>query len=230
MPRARQAVPAVRFACLALAGYTAWSYLSILWAQQQGDAWDGANRTALYAILFALFALWPIPGRAAAVLVGGFTLAIAVVGLVNLLGAAGAADPSGYFIDGRFASPAGYANADAALWSSAFWPCVVLGSRRQAAPLLRGVLIFSAVLLGARAVDGLGGRGDPDRGSPLRVGCRGRRGGRPEGQGLAGWRPPARGGAARGRRRPGGGGDRRLRRRPRQSVHGHRARLEPVQD
>ena len=154
MPRARQAVPAVRVACLALAGYAAWSYLSILWAQQQGDAWDGANRTALYAILFALFALWPIPGRAAAVLVGGFALAIAVVGLVNLLGAAGAADPSGYFIDGRFASPAGYANADAALWSSAFWPCVVLGSRRQAAPLLRGVLIFSAVLLGGLALMG----------------------------------------------------------------------------
>jgi O-antigen ligase/polysaccharide polymerase Wzy-like membrane protein len=154
MPRARQPVPAVRVACLALAGYAAWSYLSILWAQQQGDAWDGANRTALYAILFALFALWPVPGRAAALLIGGFALVIAVVGLVNLLGAAGAADPSGYFIDGRFASPAGYANADAALWSSAFWPCVVLGSRRQAVPLLRGVLIFSAVLLGGLALMG----------------------------------------------------------------------------
>ena len=83
---------------------------------------------------------------------------------------------------------------------------------------------------GTGAVDGLGGAGDPDRGSPLRAGCSGRRGGRPEGQGLPGWRPPARGGAARGRRRSGGGGDRRLRGRARQSVHGHRSRLEPVQD
>ena len=154
LPRARRADPAVRVACLAIAGYAAWSYLSILWAQQQGDAWDGANRTALYAIVFALCALWRVPGPVAALLVCGFALTIAAVGLVNLLGASGAADPSSYFIDGRFARPAGYANADAALWSAAFWPCVVFGSRRETGPLWRGVLVFSAVLLGGLALLG----------------------------------------------------------------------------
>jgi hypothetical protein len=147
-------VRAVRVASIALAGYAAWSYLSILWADQKGDAWDGANRTALYAVVFALFALWPLRGRTAVLLVGGFSLTVAAIGLVVLLGAAGVADPSNYFIDGRFATPAGYANADAALWSSAFWPCVVLASRREAAPALRGLLVGAAVLLGGLALMG----------------------------------------------------------------------------
>ena len=47
------------------AAYAAWSYLSIAWAEQKADAWDGANRTALYAVVFALFALWPLGRRGA---------------------------------------------------------------------------------------------------------------------------------------------------------------------
>jgi tetratricopeptide (TPR) repeat protein len=154
LPRGRQPPRAVRIASLALAAYAGWSYLSILWADQKGDAWDGANRTALYAVLFSLLALWPLKGRAAALIAGGFSLVVAAIGLVVLLGAAGAADPSDYFIDGRFAEPAGYANANAALWSTAFWPCVVLGSRREAAPALRGLLVGAAVLLGGLALMG----------------------------------------------------------------------------
>jgi tetratricopeptide (TPR) repeat protein len=154
LPRARAAARPVRIACAALAGYAAWSYLSIAWAHQKGDAWDGANRTALYAILFALCALWPLRARAAAALVGAFALVVAVIGLVQLLGAASAANPSSYFLDGRFASPVGYANANAALWSAAFWPCVVLGSRRATGPVLRGVLVAAAVLLGGLALMG----------------------------------------------------------------------------
>src|SRR3954447_7329670 len=52
------APPLVTTAAVALAAYAGWSYLSIAWATQKADAWDGANRTLLYAITFALFALW----------------------------------------------------------------------------------------------------------------------------------------------------------------------------
>jgi hypothetical protein len=140
-------------AATALAAYAAWSYLSISWADQRGDAWDGANRTALYAALFALFALWRIRARAAVGLVGAFSLAIAAIGLVELLSAAGG-DPGGHFIEGRLAEPVGYANANAALWSSAFFPCVVLASRRETGPLLRALFVGSAVLLGGLALMG----------------------------------------------------------------------------
>ncbi|HKP92043.1 MAG TPA: O-antigen ligase family protein, partial [Thermoleophilaceae bacterium] len=154
LPRARRAVPAVRIACAALAAYAAWSYLSIAWADQKGDAWDGANRTALYALIFALFALWPLRGRVAAVLVGAYALVVAFIGLVTLIGVMSVGDPSSYFIDGRFAEPIRYANADAALWSSAFFPCIVLGSRRHAAPALRALFVAAAVLLGGLALMG----------------------------------------------------------------------------
>ena len=154
VPRIRAPHRGVAVAAGLLAAYAAWSYLSITWAAQKGDAWDGANRTAFYAVVFALFALWPVRARVAAALVGAVVLAIAVIGLVELLRAAGTADPSNYFIDGRFARPLGYANANAALWSSAFWPCVVLGSRRETSAALRGLFVGAAVLLAGMALMG----------------------------------------------------------------------------
>jgi O-antigen ligase len=141
-------------ACGALAGYAAWSYLSVSWAAQKGDAWDGANRAALYALVFAAFALWPIRARAAAALVGVFALAIAALALVQLGKIAWASNPTGYFIDGRLATPISYPSGDAALWSTAFWPCVVFGSRRECAPELRGVFVGAAVVLGSMALLG----------------------------------------------------------------------------
>ena len=137
----------------ALVGYALWSYLTIAWADQRADAWDGANRTAMYAVLFAIFALWRIRARAAVWLVGAFAIGVAAIGLVELLSAA-SGDPTTHFIDGRLAEPVGYANANAALWSSAFWPCIVLGSRRETGPLLRALFVGAAVLLGGLALMG----------------------------------------------------------------------------
>jgi O-antigen ligase/polysaccharide polymerase Wzy-like membrane protein len=134
--------------------YAAWSYLSISWAGQKGDAWDGANRTVLYAIAFSLFALWPMRARAAAVVMGAFALAVAGIGLIELLRANGSAHPLGYFIDARFAQPAGYPNADVAMWFTWFFPSLTLASRREVPPPLRGVFMASASLLGGLALMG----------------------------------------------------------------------------
>ena len=90
-----------------LAAYAVWSYLSILWADQQGIALDGANRTAMYAIVFALFALWPVKGRVAALLLAAYALGIAGIGLVELLRASGSNDPIGFFYEGRLSEPTG---------------------------------------------------------------------------------------------------------------------------
>ena len=51
----RAAVVAV--ACLG--GFAAWSLLSIAWASDQGIAWDGANRTVLYFVVYTLFVALP---------------------------------------------------------------------------------------------------------------------------------------------------------------------------
>ena len=143
----------VLIAVLLLAAYAAWAYLSILWADEQGIAWDGANRTLLYAIVLALCALWPIRTGPATVLIGAWALLVAAVGLVELLRVDAAGDPSSFFRLGRLEEPTGYANANVALWFSAFWPCVVLGGRREVHPALRGLLLGSAgVLMGLTVI------------------------------------------------------------------------------
>ena len=148
-------VPRVVVAALVLlAGFTAWSYLSIAWAEQQGVAWDGANRTALYLLVFALFALWPLTARAGMLLLGALGLGIAGLGFVELLKANASSEPLLYFIGARFAEPAGYINANVALWTIGLWPCLYLASEREVNPVLRGLALGGAGLLGGLALMG----------------------------------------------------------------------------
>ena len=144
----------VKVAAIALLAYAAWNYLSIAWSTQKADAWDGANRTLLYALTFALFALWRPRGRTAVALLILYSVGVTTVGLVELLRAAAASDARGFFSEGRFASPAGYMNANVALWFSALWPCVVLAARRELHAALRGLLMGCGVLLCGLAVLG----------------------------------------------------------------------------
>ena len=142
----------LQLAIALIAGYAAWSYLSMLWAGQPDVAWEGANKTALYALVFALFALWPVRGSAAAFLAGAFALGVTAVGLVELLKIEDASRWTQYFHEGRLSEPSGYANANPAMWSMAFWPAVLLAARREVPPVLRGLLLGSAGILTALAI------------------------------------------------------------------------------
>jgi O-antigen ligase len=139
----------VRIALGCLAAYTALSFLSILWAGVPGDAWEGANRTLLYLLVFALFACWPQRGSSAALLLGGWTLAmIALAAFVSLhTNAATGASLQSKLPGGRLSYPSGYANANAAQWLMAFWPALLLARSRQVPWGVRGVLAGGAVLL-----------------------------------------------------------------------------------
>ena len=135
----------VAMALLAL--FTAWNFISIGWADDQGAAWDGANHCLTYLIVFALFALPPWKPRAAVLLLGMYTVAIAFVGLVVLLKAAGAEDPLRYFVADRFSEPTGYQNANAALFTLSMFPAIFLAARRELPWLVRGVMLGCAGLL-----------------------------------------------------------------------------------
>ena len=74
---------ALRVATIALGAFTAWSYASIAWAADPGAALDGANRTLLYLVVFALFALWPQRPPTAGLLLGAWTLALIVLAVVT---------------------------------------------------------------------------------------------------------------------------------------------------
>jgi hypothetical protein len=131
--------------------YVGWSYASIAWAQVPGDALDGANRTLVYWLVFALFSGLAL-GRLSSVLVLSWCGAITVAGVVGLSQAATATQPAGHFILGRLASPISYPDADAALFLSACLPSLVFGSRRSTHPALRAVFGAAAVVLADLAV------------------------------------------------------------------------------
>jgi hypothetical protein len=139
----------VKIALGCLAGYTALSYLSILWAAVPGDAWEGANRTLLYLLVFALFACWRQRGTTAALLLVLWTLAmIALAAFVALhVNAASSASLQRLLPFGRLIYPSGYANANAAQWLMAFWPALLLSRSARLPWILRGTLAGGAVLL-----------------------------------------------------------------------------------
>jgi tetratricopeptide (TPR) repeat protein len=148
--------PAVRVAAGCLAAYTALSFLSILWAGVPGDAWEGADRTLLYLLVFALFACLPQRGTAAALLVCAWTfalIALAIFALLHVDAAAGsAARLKALLPDGRLVYPAGYVNANAAQWLTAFWPALLLARERRLPWGVRGGLAAGAVVLAETAL------------------------------------------------------------------------------
>ncbi len=142
----------LRVALICLGLYTALSYLSILWADVPGDAWEGANRTLLYLLVFALFSLWPRRGMSALMLLGAWTLAMIALAVFVLLHLDAAAHPAQLFSEGRLKYPAGYENASAAMWAMVVWPALLLAATRRVPWALRGLLAGGAVLLAGLAL------------------------------------------------------------------------------
>jgi tetratricopeptide (TPR) repeat protein len=148
-------VPLASRAALALlAAYAVWTFLSIIWADQQAVAWEGANRTAIYVLIFALFTLWPVDERGGRLVIGLFALGVATVGLVELLRADAAAEPSAYFIDLRLAEPTGYINANVALWTLGLLACLFTAASRETILWLRPLFLAAAGLLAPLALLG----------------------------------------------------------------------------
>jgi hypothetical protein len=147
--RSAEIPAAVKLALGCLAAFTALSFLSILWAGAPAEAWEGANRTLLYLLVFALFALWPRRGASAALLLGLWTLAM--IGLAIYvalrLDFAGAKSFEALFSGERLAYPVGYPNATAAQWLMAFWPALLLARGASLPWALRGLLAGGAVVL-----------------------------------------------------------------------------------
>ncbi|HZB24235.1 MAG TPA: O-antigen ligase family protein [Gaiellaceae bacterium] len=135
-----------------LAAFAAWSFLSILWADDRGAAWQGANRVLFYAAVFALFAVWPWRRGTAAALLGGLAVGVAAVGVLAFVSVAQSDTPGEHFTGGIFVEPVGYHNATAALFLLPVWPALVLASRRELPVLARAVLWATAVLLAELSV------------------------------------------------------------------------------
>jgi hypothetical protein len=132
--------------------YVIWSYLSVVWAQVPGDALDGANRTLVYWLVFALFAGLGLSERVGAGLVLAWGVALAALGLIALAQAATAGTPAGHFVQGRLAAPLSYPDGNAALFLSACLPLLVLASAPRAHPAGRILACAAGVVLADLAV------------------------------------------------------------------------------
>jgi O-antigen ligase len=138
-------LPRLPLVAIALLGaFALWNFLSIVWADDQGAAWDGANRCLLYLTAFTIFALPPWRPRTAAALLGLYAVGIGVIGGTVLFKAADSANPAEYLIAGRFAEPTGYHNANAALFTGASFIAIFLASRRETPWPLRGLMLALA--------------------------------------------------------------------------------------
>ena len=136
----------VAFGCLA--AYAAWSFASIGWADVRADAWDGANRTALYVTVFGLFALLPWTIRGAWLVLGTYAFGAAGIAAWTLTRAATSAEPLTYFAGGtRFSSPTTYHNANCALFTFALIVLVHVASRRATPLVLRPLAAAGGVVL-----------------------------------------------------------------------------------
>ena len=141
----------VLLAALLLLAFTLWSFASISWADDQGEAWDGANRTLLYLLVFLLFALWQQVDRWATVIAGAWVLALTAVAAVVIYLVSFGGDPAALFSSDRLNEPAGYVNASCALFLMPLWVALVLASRFELRPLIRGLLAGAVVILASAA-------------------------------------------------------------------------------
>ncbi len=137
-----------RTAALALfALFTAWSFLSIIWAAVQGDAWDGANQTLFYLTVYALFSRWRANARITSLFISLYAIAVAAIGLVTIERALHGGQPASILFGWRLASPIDYPNGEAALFLIPLWPVLYLVSRKELPPLARGLLAAGGSLL-----------------------------------------------------------------------------------
>ena len=146
----RRALPAERWARILLAllgAATAWSFVSMLWGESDGRAWQSSDQLLLYLAMAWLIALVPWRPRSALALMGIWSVAVAVACAGELVSALAASDLDHYLLESRWQQPTGYANAAAAIAAMAACPALVIASRRGVAAAVQIPMVVVAVFL-----------------------------------------------------------------------------------
>jgi O-antigen ligase/polysaccharide polymerase Wzy-like membrane protein len=144
---------ATKLACFALAGYTAWSFLSMLWADDQGAAFLGSDRTLIYLVAFVTFAILPWSVWSARIVLIELIGGVGVLALITAVKVGALPDPSGLYLGARLVYPLGYYNAEPALFMAGALGAIALSARRSGPVLLRVTgLVLGAVCLQVAAL------------------------------------------------------------------------------
>ncbi|CAA9503094.1 MAG: hypothetical protein AVDCRST_MAG85-1890 [uncultured Solirubrobacteraceae bacterium] len=153
----RRLVPdgtAARVALALLAALVAWSYLSLVWADSAGDAFESSNQLLLVLATAWCMAIQPAGPRGLLALIALWSVGVAAICAVRLIQATGAAGLSGLLDPEtlRLNDPMAYPNATSALPAMAMLAAVLLASRRELPVLARALMLGAAVLLAEYAV------------------------------------------------------------------------------
>ena len=136
-----------RIALLLLVSGVALSFLSILWADSPGAAFDASVKLGVLLAVTWLVAITPWTPRSAATMLGAWAVGAAVIAAIALAAAAAGHGSIDIVRYGRFAEPIGYTNGVAALGVMAFLPALALAARSEVPVALQGLLLASACFL-----------------------------------------------------------------------------------
>ena len=131
-------------AVILLAAYTTWTFASLLWSPNRGDAWLGAGQTLLYLISFWIAVGLIALGASRRWALLASVLGPAIVALFTLLNLTSRADY--LFEDNRLFGTVQYYNGEAAFLLVPFWVGVYLAGSRQVNPALRAVVLAGVAL------------------------------------------------------------------------------------
>jgi len=136
-----------RFGSLAIglfALYASWTFASVLWSPNRGDAWLGAAQTLFYLLAFWAAVAFVSLGASRRWVLAASVLGPAAVAAVTLVSLVPQMDD--LFKDGRLVGTVGYYNGQAAFLLVPFWVAVHLASSRTVNPLLRAGVLAGAVV------------------------------------------------------------------------------------
>ena len=133
-----------------LTGYTAWTFASLLWSPDRGDAWFGATTTLFYLLAFWVALAFVTLGASRYWALAASSIGPALVAAFTL--PALAPNIKELFLDNRLVGSVGYYNGEAAFLLVPFWVSVYLAGSRRVNPLVRSVVLAGAVLSAEVAV------------------------------------------------------------------------------
>src|SRR5215217_1045432 len=139
--------PASRWATVALglfAAYTAWTFASLLWSPNRGEAWLGAGQTLLYLLAFWLTVSLISLGASRRWVLAASVIGPAIVAALTLLRLAPRFQD--LFGGNRLSGTVGYFNGEAAFLLIPLWVAVYLGGSRGVHPTLRALVLAGATL------------------------------------------------------------------------------------
>src|SRR5215217_3355479 len=125
--------------------YTAWTFASLLWSPNRGDAWAGAGQTLLYLLMFWLAVVLVSLGASRRWVLAASAMGPAIVAALTLLSLTPPRIEE-LFYDSRLEGTVGYRNGEAAFLLVPFWVAIYLAGSRSVNPILRGLILAGATL------------------------------------------------------------------------------------